>query len=118
MPKAEKKSLATPDDTRKFNNGAVEVVNVAGGSVGRYTFAPGWKWSQDVKPIAGTDHCMSEHHMYQISGVMHVVMADGTELDMRPGDVGIVPPGHDAWVVGNEPVVGVDWAGMANYGKR
>jgi mannose-6-phosphate isomerase-like protein (cupin superfamily) len=118
MAKAEKKSMESPDETRKFEKGRVDVVNLSGGAVGRYHFEPGWKWSDDVKPIAGTEMCEVEHHMFQISGRMHVVMKDGSEFEMGPGDVGIAPPGHDAWVVGDEPAIGVDWAGMANYARR
>jgi mannose-6-phosphate isomerase-like protein (cupin superfamily) len=118
MANAEKKSLETPDETRKFENGSVDVVNIGGGTVGRYQFQPGWKWSQHVKPIAKTELCEAPHFMYQVSGRMHVVMKDGGEIDVNPGDVGVIPPGHDAWVVGNEPAVGVDWSGAANYAKQ
>jgi quercetin dioxygenase-like cupin family protein len=117
MANAEKKSLESPDDTRNFEKGKVELVNVGGGAVGRYTFEPGWKWSKHVKPIAGTDLCQAAHFLYQISGRMHVVMADGSEFEAGPGDVGIIPPGHDAWVVGNETVTGIDWSGLGDYAK-
>ncbi len=95
----------------------MEVVNIGGGVVGRIRLEPGWRWSNDVKPIAGTDLCQAHHFMYQISGRMRVVMADGTEMESGPGDVAVIPPGHDAWVVGDEPVVGVDWGGATNYAK-
>ncbi len=101
MPNAEKKSLETPDDTRTFEKGKTVIVNIGGGTVGRYTFEPGWKWSEHVKPIAGTDLCQASHFVYQISGRMHVV----------------IPPGHDAWVVGNEPVEGIDWSGLGDYAR-
>ena len=115
---AELKRLAQPDETRTFANGKVDVVNIGGGTVGLATFQPGWKWSNDVKPIAGTDLCMAHHILYQISGRMKVVMSDGREFESGPGDVAVIPPGHDSWVVGNEPVVAVDWGGAANYAKR
>jgi len=118
MASAERKSLDSPDETRKFDKGKVDVVNLGGGTVGRYRFEPGWKWSESVKPIAGTDLCQAPHAMYQISGRMHVVQADGTEFEVGPGEAATVPPGHDAWVVGNEPAVGIDWGGMASYAKR
>ena len=118
MATAEKKNLSTPDETRKFDKGKVDLVNVAGGAVGKYIFEPGWKWSDHVKPIAGTDLCQAPHVSYQMSGTLHIVMADGSEFDVGPGDVGVIPPGHDAWVVGNEPAVGIDWGGMENYAKR
>ena len=118
MATAEKKNMDKPDETRKFEKGKVEILNLPGGTVGRYHFEPGWKWSEHVKPIAGTDLCQAEHHTYQISGRIHIRMADGTEFEQGPGDVAIIPAGHDGWVVGNEPCTGVDWAGMANYAKK
>lgn len=118
MAKAEKKSLDSPDETRKFEKGKVEIVNLSDGAFGRFLFEPGWKWSEHVKPIAGTELCQAPHHSYQITGRLHVVMADGSEFEVGPGEVGIIPPGHDAWVVGAEAVTGVDWAGMANYAKK
>jgi len=118
MANGELKKMSAPDETRKFEHGQIEVVNIGGGTVGRATFQPGWKWSNDVKPIAGTELCEAPHFLYQISGRMVVKMADGTELESGPGDVAVIPPGHDAWVVGNEPVVAVDWGGAANYAKR
>jgi len=80
--------------------------------VGRITVQPGWKWSQDVKPVAGTDLCMAPHQQYQLSGHMHILMSDGTELDTGPGEITSLPPGHDAWVVGDEQVVAIDWQGF------
>ena len=118
MAKAEMKSMDKPDETRKFEKGRVEIVNLSDGTVGRYHFEPGWKWSDHVKPIAGTDLCQGAHHAYQMTGRLHVVMGDGSEFEVGPGEVSIIPPGHDAWVVGNEAVTGVDWAGMANYAKK
>ena len=118
MANAEKKSLQAPDDTRNFEKGRVEVVNIGGGTVGRYAFEPGWKWSDHVKPIAGTDLCQAAHFAYQITGRLHVVMADGNELEVGPGEVSMIPPGHDAWVVGAEAATGIDWAGMGDYAKR
>ncbi|MBI1885650.1 MAG: cupin domain-containing protein [Chloroflexi bacterium] len=118
MADAAKKSLETPDETRSFDKGKVQVINIAGGAVGRYKFEPGWKWSEHVKPIAGTDLCQAAHFAYQISGRLHVVMSDGSEIEVGPGDVMVVPPGHDAWVVGNEAVTGVDWAGLGDYAVR
>ena len=117
MAEAELKKLTSPDEVRKFGHGQMEVVSIGGGTVGRATFEPGWRWSNDVKPIAGTDLCQAPHFLYQISGRMRVVMADGKEMESGPGDVAIIPPGHDAWVVGDEPVVVVDWGGAANYAK-
>lgn len=118
MAQGELKKLDAPDEVRKFTNGQLEVVNIGGGTVGRFTAQPGWKWSNDVKPIAGTDLCQAGHFLYQISGRMAVKLADGSEMESGPGDIAVIPPGHDAWVVGNEPVVAIDWGGAANYAKR
>jgi quercetin dioxygenase-like cupin family protein len=117
MADAELKTLKTPDETRGFERGKIEVVNIGGGTVGRATFEPGWKWSEHVKPIAKTELCQAPHFFYQISGRMGVKMADGHEFECGPGDVAVIPPGHDAWVVGNDAVVMIDWSGAANYAK-
>ena len=95
-----------------------EIISIGGGSVGRLTLEPGWKWSQDVKPIAKTEWCEAPHFHYQASGRLHVVMQDGSEFESVAGDVVVVPSGHDAWVVGDEPVVLIDWHGATNYAKQ
>ncbi len=117
MPSLEKKNVGSPDETRKFDNGQAEIVNIGDGTVGRFTFKPGWKWSQDVKPIAKTEWCQAPHFAYQVSGTLHVKMQDGSEYDIGPGDVAKIAAGHDAWVVGNDAVVTIDWAGAGNYAK-
>jgi hypothetical protein len=117
MPASENKDIRTPDETRSFPKGKIDVVNVGGGVVGRATLEPGWKWSECVKPIAKTDWCEAPHAQYTLSGRLHVAMADGTEFEAGPGNVTLIPPGHDAWVVGDEPYVAIDWSGMANYAK-
>ena len=114
----EKKDLKSPDETRDFEKGHVELVNIGGGTVGRLTLKPGWRWSTHVKPIAGTDWCEAPHFQYQISGQMHVLMEDGSEFDTGPGEVINIPSGHDAWVIGDEPVVVVDWHGATDYAKE
>ncbi|MGD0014500.1 MAG: cupin domain-containing protein [Bryobacteraceae bacterium] len=114
----EVKSLNSPEEVRKFDKGKVELVNVAGAAVGRATFEPGWKWSACVKPIAKTNSCQAAHYGYQISGTLTTRMDDGTERTSKAGDVVNIPPGHDGWVVGNEPVVLVDFQGMVDYAKR
>ena len=113
----EAKNLDTPDEKRSFEHGGVNVVNVAGVTIGLATFNPGWKWSNDVKPIAGTDSCQAPHAGYVISGRMHVKMDDGAEIDLGPGDGFVISPGHDAWIVGDAPCVALDWSGMADYAK-
>jgi mannose-6-phosphate isomerase-like protein (cupin superfamily) len=106
----EAKNLDTPDDKRSFDHGQIGFVNLPGATIGRATFAPGWRWSTDVKPTAGTDSCQVAHTAYVLSGRMRVRMDDGTELDLGPGDAHVVGPGHDAWVVGDEPLVTIDFA--------
>jgi quercetin dioxygenase-like cupin family protein len=101
----------------KDAKGQLDVVETGTGMVGRATFEPGWRWSDHVKPIAGTESCQAPHMGYIVSGRMHVVMDDGTEEDFGPGDVMIAPPGHDAWTVGNEACVAIDWQGVADYAK-
>ncbi len=114
---AEHKTFATPDETRSFERGLVDLVDIAGTQIGRLTLQPGWRWSDHVKPIAGTDLCEAPHFQYHVQGVVRIQMADGTEFDAHPGDVTALPQGHDAWVVGDEPVVIVDWWGASNYAK-
>ena len=111
------KNLGSPDEKRSFEHGDLSVVNIEGATVGRAVFRPGWKWSNDVKPIAGTDSCQAPHTGYIISGRMHVVMDDGREAEAGPGDAFVIAPGHDAWIVGDEPCVALDWSGAANYAK-
>ena len=111
------KSLDSPDETRPIEDGTVEIVHLDGGMVMRTIFEPGWRWSTSVKPVAGTDSCQTHHLGYCISGQMHVVMDDGQEIDIGPGEAIEIPPGHDAWVVGDEPYVGVDVTGGASYAR-
>ena len=118
MKRTEKKSLNSPDETRTFPRGKVEMATVGGVKFGRGTFDPGWKWSEHVKPIAKTQSCQAPHTFYQISGHMVVKMDDGTEIEFGPGDVGVIAPGHDGWVLGNEPAVFIDITGMADYAKQ
>jgi hypothetical protein len=117
MTAAERKDLGSPDETRPFERGRLDVVEIGGGSVGRLTLEPGWRWSEHVKPIAGTELCEAPHFQYHLAGVLHVLMADGTEFDAHPGEVTALPSGHDAWVVGDEPVVVIDWHGASNYAR-
>jgi quercetin dioxygenase-like cupin family protein len=114
-----RKSLDDPEVTRPFagGTGKLELIDSGAGTVGRATFLPGWRWSDHVKPIAGTDSCEVAHTGYFISGRMRVVMDDGEETEFGPGDFGVIPPGHDAWIVGGEPCVVIDWQGSADYAK-
>jgi hypothetical protein len=115
--KTEVASLNKPKETRAFDLGKLEVVEIGGGTVGRLTIEPGWRWSKDVKPIAKTEWCEAPHFQYQVSGTLHVVMADGEEFDCVAGDVSLLPSGHDAWVVGDEAVVLIDWNGATTYAQ-
>jgi mannose-6-phosphate isomerase-like protein (cupin superfamily) len=117
MKKMETKSFGVPDEVRKFDKGKVELVNIGGVTIGRAVFEPGWKWSTSVKPIVNTKSCEAPHFQYHVSGTLKVVMDDGTEKELKAGDVSLLPSGHDAWVVGNEPVVVVDFQGMVDYAK-
>lgn len=118
MEKFELKSLNSPEEVRPFEKGKLELVNIGGVAVGRATFEPGWKWSTCVKPLAKTNTCQAPHFGYQLSGTMKVVMDDKTEKTVKTGDVVNIPAGHDAWVVGSEPVVVVDFQGMVDYAKQ
>lgn len=111
------KAFDQPEEVRTFDKGKLEILNVPTGTIGRATFEPGWKWSTCVKPIAGTTLCEAAHEGYVVSGRMHIVMKDGKALDVGPGDLVVVPAGHDAWVVGDEPCVMIDWAGFSEYAK-
>ena len=117
MKKMETKSFGVPDEVRKFDKGKVELVKIGGATIGRAVFEPGWKWSTSVKPIVNTKSCEAPHFQYHVSGTLKVVMDDGTEKELKAGDVSLLPSGHDAWVVGNEPVVVVDFQGMVDYAK-
>lgn len=113
--KPEHRTFTAPSEVRAFPGGQAELVNIAGGAVGRLTFEAGWRWSKDVKPLAGTDLCEAPHFQYHLAGILHVVNDDGSEFEARPGDVTSLPTRHDAWVVGDEPVVVIDWSGATNY---
>lgn len=114
-----RQSFAQSQDVRPFvgDTGQLEVVDVGGASLGRATFKPGWRWSEHVRPLAGTDSCEAAHAGYVIAGRLVVRMDDGQEEEFGPGDVMAVEPGHDAWVVGDESCVVVDWQGYRDYAK-
>ena len=116
--KTEHKSFTKPEEVREFPNGRAEILKVGGAEVGRLVFKPGWRWSKDVKPIAQTASCEAPHFQYHVSGRLGIKMDDGTELIAEPGDITSLPSGHDAWVIGDEPVVVVDWYCASSYAKR
>ena len=120
MPGLIRKSFDSPEESRPFEDGMgqVDLVNLEHGSVGRATFQPGWQWSKHVKPIAKTDSCQAAHTGYFIAGRMRIVMDNGEEMEFGPGDTLECAPGHDAWIVGDEPCVVIDWQGFADYARR
>jgi hypothetical protein len=116
--RTEHKSFAAPDEIREFPNGKAEILAVGGAEVGRLVFRPGWRWSTDVKPLAKTGSCEAPHFQYHVAGTLGIRMDDGTEIVARPGDITSLPRGHDAWVIGDDEVVVVDWFGATNYAKN
>lgn len=117
MNKTEHRSFQAPDETREFPHGRAEILKIGGGEVGRLVIEPGWRWSEHIKPIAGTELCEAPHFQYVLSGRVGVQMADGTEIELGPGDVNVLPPGHDAWVIGDETAVAIDWGGAHIWAK-
>ncbi|MDO8298052.1 cupin domain-containing protein [Lacisediminimonas sp.] len=108
-----------PDETRPFKDGkgSLQVFMLGDHVIGRGEFEPGWRWSEHVKPIAGTDSCQAAHTGMVLQGRMIVKMNDGAQVEYGPGDMFHMPPGHDAWVVGNERCVLIDATGVAKYAK-
>jgi len=117
MAKATKKRFENPDETRTPPKVKVEILDLGGATAMRGTFEPGWKWSESLKPIVGTDTCEVEHVGYVVSGTMVCKMDDGSEITFNAGDAAYIPPGHDAWVEGSEPCVFLDFQGATNYAK-
>ncbi|MDQ2649586.1 MAG: cupin domain-containing protein [Actinomycetota bacterium] len=110
--------FSMPDEVRKPDpTVAIDVVKMAGGEIGRYTFQPGWRWSEHIKPVVGGDSCQTEHVGYVIAGTMGIQTADGTTGEVHSGSVYRIAPGHDGWVIGDDPVVVVEFQGAATYAK-
>ena len=110
----QKKSLDAPDQVVKMERVRIEIIEIAGGGVARATFEPGWKWSEHEKPVVGGgDYCEEPHFAYVAAGQIHVVFVDGSEIDLKAGDIATIPSGHDAWVVGDEPAVMLDFGAVA-----
>jgi hypothetical protein len=114
MAKAEHKSFRQPDDVSEFAKGRLELIRIGGATIGRAVFEPGWRWATSVQPMAKTKSREASHFQYHVSGVLRIKMDDGTEFDCKPGDVSLLPSGHDAWVVGAEPALVVDFQGMVD----
>jgi class 3 adenylate cyclase len=116
MPRLQRRSFNAPDQVRDFSSGRIEVINLDETAIGRFVFQPGWRWSKDVAPIVGTATCQNRHVGFAISGQLHVVMTDGTELDIIADDAFEIPPGHDAWVVGDDTWDTVEFTSARNFG--
>jgi quercetin dioxygenase-like cupin family protein len=113
MAGVESRNFDSPDETRTPDKTRVDVVRISGTTAGRFTFEPGWRWSDCVKPVAGTDSCQMRHVGVVVSGRLMVSHDDGTELELAPGEAYIIEPGHDAWVVGDEGFVGYEFEHQA-----
>jgi quercetin dioxygenase-like cupin family protein len=113
----EHRDFAQADEVRTFPRGHADILTVGGADIGRLVFQPGWRWSEHVKPVAGTELCEAPHFQYHLAGTLRIQMADGSEFDATPGQVTSLPAGHDAWVVGDEDVVVIDWFGASEYAK-
>ena len=117
MAGVEGRNFESPDETRTPDKTTIELVNLAGGQIGRYTFQPGWRWSECIKPVAKTETCQVEHVGYVVSGSLSIEHEDGSTGEATPGTVYRIGPGHDAWVLSDEPVVVVEFQGAATYAK-
>jgi hypothetical protein len=106
-----------PDETRTPPKTRVAVVRLGGQTAARFTFEPGWRWSEAIKPVVGTESCQARHVGAIVSGRLHVIHTDGSEGDAGPGDAYVIEPGHDAWVVGDEPVVAYEFESADTYAK-
>jgi len=117
MSGVENKSFSAPDETRTPAKTRVDIVRLGDAEVGRFTFEPGWKWSECIKPVAGTERCQNEHVGYMESGRLALVHDDGTEVEIKAGDAYHIAPGHDAWVLGDQPVVAYEFKSAGSYAK-
>ena len=113
----ESKSFEVPDETRTPAKTQVDVVHVGDMEIGRFTFAPGWRWSECIKPVVGGDSCQVDHIGYATQGRITVLHEDGTKTSIGAGDVYRIRPGHDAWVEGDEDYVGIEFKGAGGYAK-
>jgi uncharacterized cupin superfamily protein len=113
-----RKNIKSPDETRKFDKGKIDLANIGDAVIGRFELQPGWRWSLSVKPIVQTEWCEQNHVAYIVSGRLKTKLRDGSEDEAGPGDAVFTPAGHDAWVIGTEPVVMLDFRGAATYAKK
>lgn len=112
------KNVATPDEKISFERGEINLVTVGGITFARAVLRPGWRWSEDAKPAAGTESCLVQHQGLILCGQLHVRTDHGDESDLGPGDAHVVGPGHDAWVVGDDDCVILDFAEVPHLGVR
>jgi class 3 adenylate cyclase len=112
------RTFSSPDEHREFSSGVLDLITVGALTFGQETLEPGWQWSKDVRPLAGTDRCEFHHVGFQISGRWVCEDRDGTQVEVGPGDIFDTPPGHDAWVIGDEPCVTIDFQGIADWATR
>jgi hypothetical protein len=113
-----KKSLNNPDETRPFGQSKMELVNINDVTIGRITLMPGWSWEKDVKPLVNTQSCQVAHTQYCLQGRLKVIMDDGAEFEIGPGDAVAIPPGHKACVLGNEPFRAIEFTGAKEYAQN
>lgn len=113
----QKKNLNSPDETRNFDKGKMQITSIGDVTCGRFVLEPGWLWSKPVKPVVKTDNCQQHHPVYKFSGRTGLRMDDGSDAEADQGDFALIPTGHDAWVVGSEPCVGIGFTGVKTYAK-
>jgi class 3 adenylate cyclase len=117
MARLQRKPIEQPDEVRQYTNGATEIFELDDFVIGRMIMHPGWHWTRDVQPIVGTERCLNHHLGYVVRGTLHVALEDGSELDIGPREMFEIPPGHDAWVVGDEPWEAIDFRGARSYAR-
>lgn len=118
MPSMRRKRLSQPDEVRQLPGGRVDMFELGDGVVGHAVFEPGWRWSDSIKPTAGTEYCEFHHLGYSVSGRVRIAHRDGAEMEIGPEEFFEIPPHHDAWVVGDEPWVSVDWGSEVAFGRE
>jgi class 3 adenylate cyclase len=117
VPRLQRKSLSRPETVRKFPHGHIDSVALGESEIGRWQFEPGWRWSQDVRPIVGTPSCQNRHVGVCVEGTLHVEMDDGTVMEIGPDDAYEIPPGHDGWVLGNQPFITYEWTSSRVFAR-